>query len=144
MAAPIREATLADADALASLSAQLGYPVDAATIARRLRGIATGRDGVVLVAPDPQGAACGFAHAVVQRFLVAEPFADLAGLVVGDGSRGSGVGAALLASVEAWARRAGLGSVWVRSNVVRTRAHRFYLREGYAEAKRQAVFIKRL
>jgi hypothetical protein len=32
----------------------------------------------------------------------------------------------------------------VRSNVVRRDAHRFYLREGYAEQKRQAVFVKRL
>jgi hypothetical protein len=32
----------------------------------------------------------------------------------------------------------------VRSNVIRERAHRFYLREGYAEKKRQAVFLKQL
>jgi hypothetical protein len=32
----------------------------------------------------------------------------------------------------------------VNSNVVRERAHRFYLREGYTERKRQAVFFKQL
>jgi hypothetical protein len=32
----------------------------------------------------------------------------------------------------------------VRSNVVRERAHRFYLREGYVERKRQVVFDKTL
>jgi hypothetical protein len=32
----------------------------------------------------------------------------------------------------------------VRSNVIRERAHRFYLREAYAERKRQVVFEKPL
>lgn len=144
METPIREATAGDAAALASLSTELGYPVDAVTVAQRLRGIAAGRDGIVLVALDRQGTVCGFAHALVQRLVIAEPFVDLAALAVADGHRGGGVGAALLASVEAWARGGGVASVRVRSNVVRERAHRFYLREGYVEKKRQAVFAKQL
>jgi hypothetical protein len=49
----------------------------------------------------------------------------------------------LLAAAEAWAREQGFASMRVRSNVLRERAHRFYLREGYLEKKRQAVFLKR-
>ena len=140
----IRAATLADAEALAPLSGQLGYPADARTIARRLSDIAARDAGVVLVAVDARGAVCGFAHAEPRRLLIAEPFAELAALVVSETARGLGAGKALLAAVEAWAGEQGLGRVRVRSNVVRDRAHRFYLREGYAERKRQVVFFKDL
>jgi len=138
----VRPATPADAEALALLSAQLGYPADASVIARRLGDIAS-RD-VVLVALDPRGTACGFAHAEPRRLLIAEPFVELASLVVSEAARGAGVGAALLTAVETWAREHGVASVRVHSNVIRERAHRFYLRQGYAEQKRQAVFFKRL
>ncbi len=140
----IRSATLADAEALVPLSGQLGYPADARTITHRLSDI-TGRDaGVALVAVDARGAVCGFAHAEPRRLLIAEPFVELAALVVSKTARGQGAGKALLAAVEAWARKQGFRRVRVRSNVIRDRAHRFYLREGYAERKRQVVFFKDL
>lgn len=137
----VREATPADAEALASLSGQLGYPADVPTILRRL---AQAERGVVLVALDAEGTVCAVAHAEPRRLLIAEPFVELAALVVDEAARGSGAGAALLAAVEAWAREQGFTSVRVRSNVLRESAHRFYLREGYIEKKRQAVFLKRL
>jgi len=138
----IREATSADAETLALLSGQLGYPADAPAIVRRLATIA-GR-GIVLVAFDPQGKVCGFAHAEPRHLLIAEPFVELAALVVSENARGSGAGATLLAAVEAWTREQGIASVRVRSNVLRERAHRFYLREGYVEKKRQAIFLKQM
>jgi GNAT superfamily N-acetyltransferase len=72
------------------------------------------------------------------------PFAELAGLVVGDSARSRGIGALLLRAAEDWARNRGFARLRVRSNVVRERAHRFYLREGYIERKRQVVFDKTL
>ncbi|MGH8112850.1 MAG: GNAT family N-acetyltransferase, partial [Rhodanobacteraceae bacterium] len=144
MMATIRAATHADADELGQLSGQLGYPADAATVLRRLDDITAHHGGVVLVAVDPQGGLRGFAHVEPRRLLIAEPFAELAALVVSETARGQRVGSALLAAAEAWARERGFASMRVRSNVVRERAHRFYLREGYAEKKRQAVFVKRL
>ena len=137
----VREATPADAEALASLSGQLGYPADVPTILRRLAQV---ERSVVLVAVNAEGAVCAVAHAEPRRLLIAEPFVELAALVVDERARGSGAGAMLLAAVEAWAREQGFTSVRVRSNVLRERAHRFYLREGYIEKKRQAVFLKRL
>ena len=137
----VREATPADAQALAALSGQLGYPADVPTILRRLAQV---ERSVVLVAVNAEGAVCAVAHAEPRRLLIAEPFVELATLVVDGEARGSGAGAMLLAAVEAWAREQGFTSVRVRSNVLRERAHRFYLREGYIEKKRQAVFLKRL
>ena len=144
MMTSIRAARHADADALSSLSGQLGYPADAADIARRLHEMAMNHTGEVLVAEAEDGAVVGWAEASLQRRLVHDTRVELAGLIVADGARGCGVGTALLRAVEAWARERGLPELVVRSNVVRERAHRFYLREGYAEKKRQVVFSRRL
>ncbi|MGN6314050.1 MAG: GNAT family N-acetyltransferase [Rhodanobacteraceae bacterium] len=140
----IREASPAEAEALACLSAQLGYPADAEAIVRRLRQIGAHGVGLVLVAEEAGGKIAGTAHVHAEYSMVDEPKAHLADLVVDEASRGRGVGAALLRACEAWARERGLSRMRVNSNVIRERAHRFYLREGYAENKRQAVFFKQL
>jgi GNAT superfamily N-acetyltransferase len=137
----VRAATPADAEALASLSGQLGYPADVPTILRRLAQV---EHGVVLVALDAKGAVCAVAHAEPRHLLIAEPLVELEALVVDEAVRGAGAGAMLLAAVEAWARERDFSSVRVRSNVLRERAQRFYQRKGYIEKKRQAVFLKRL
>ncbi|MGH8163434.1 MAG: GNAT family N-acetyltransferase, partial [Rhodanobacteraceae bacterium] len=100
--------------------------------------------GAVLVAEFGDGSIAGWAHVLPQRRLEHDPNVELAGLIVDENRRGAGVGVALLRAVEAWARENGFSELVVRSNVIRTHAHRFYLREGYAEKKRQAVFVKKL
>jgi GNAT superfamily N-acetyltransferase len=139
----IRAAATADAESLARLSDQLGYPADAKTIAHRLRDIEQRRAGAVLVA-EVDGAVTGWAHVLPQHRMEHDANAELAGLVVDERMRSSGIGTALLHAVESWAREHGYPELIVRSNVIRERAHRFYLREGYAEKKRQAVFVKKL
>ncbi|HLI17488.1 MAG TPA: GNAT family N-acetyltransferase [Rhodanobacteraceae bacterium] len=140
----IRAAARTDAEALARLSGELGYPADTLAIGRRLGEISAHHAGAVLVAVDAQGGVCGFAHARPERSVITDPFIDLAALVVAETARGAGVGKALLAAVEAWARQQAFTTIRVRSSVVRERAHQFYLREGYVENKRQAVFLKQL
>ncbi|HEY2396046.1 MAG TPA: GNAT family N-acetyltransferase [Rudaea sp.] len=140
----IRPARAEDAAALAQLSTQLGYPVDAPTIGAR-HAQARARDiGEVFVASDAEGNVVGWTHVVPRLHIEEVPFAELAGLVVADTARSVGVGALLLHVAEAWAKQHGFTRLRVRSNVVRERAHRFYLREGYAERKRQVVFEKDL
>ena len=140
----IREAAAADAGALARLSGQLGYPAEPPAIARRLAAIAVHAAGAVLVAESGDGTIAGWAHVLPQRRLEHDANVELAGLVVDESRRGAGVGAALLRAAEQWGSAHGYSEIVVRSNVIRGRAHRFYLREGYAEKKRQAVFVKRL
>jgi len=140
----IRPAQRADAAALAGLSTQLGYPVDEGTLRTRLERVHEHRVGEVFVAVDAGNGVLGWTHVVPRLHLEEAPFAELAGLIVADGARGSGVGASLLRSAEDWAREHGYAQLRVRSNVVRERAYRFYLREGYVERKRQVVFDKAL
>ena len=143
-AVSIRPARSDDAAALAELSTQLGYPAAAETLSQRLARVRDQGVGEVFVATDSQDRVLGWTHVVPRLHLEEAPFAELAGLVVGDGARGAGVGAALLAAAEQWARQHGFVQFRVRSNVVRERAHGFYRREGYVERKRQVVFDKAL
>jgi len=139
----IRAAGAADAGALADLSTQLGYPTDSVAIRERLARVRErANEGTVFVALDAFGGVVGWTHVAMRVNLEEEPFAELAGLVVDAGARGSGVGKALLAAAEEWSRAHGLMCLRVRSNVLRDRAHRFYVREGYVESKRQVVFDK--
>ena len=140
----IRHATGADASALAKLAGQLGYPTDAAAIRQRLRDINERGAGIVLVAENSNGTTAGTAYVHAEYSMVDEPRAHLADLVVDESFRSAGIGAALLHATESWAREHGLSRMRVNSNVTREDAHRFYRREGYAENKRQAVFLKQL
>ena len=140
----IRRADDGDVDALAELSHQLGYPTGVEAMRARLTRVRQTGNGEVFVAVDATGRVIGWTHVVPRLQLEEMPFAELAGLVVADAARGAGVGALLLDSAEQWARGNGFARLRVRSNVVRERAHRFYLREGYRERKRQVVFDKEL
>ncbi len=101
-------------------------------------------DHGLFVAQAADGAVIGWVHVHARRLLVADPFADLGGLVVDAGHQGQGAGRALMAQAEAWALGKGYPTLWVRSNVTRAGAHRFYERIGYRLVKSQQVFQKRL
>src|SRR5450432_3260467 len=131
----IRAARAEDAVILAELATQLGYPTDAAQMRGRLARVQDTHAGEVFVAIDHQDRVLGWTHVVPRLQLEDVPFAELAGLVVEADVRGGGAGALLLRAAEDWARAQGFAQLRVRSNVVRDRAHRFYLRGCYAERK---------
>jgi len=64
------------------------------------------------------------------------------GLVVDEAARGAGAGAMLLAAGEKWAKGRRCKGMSVRSNVIRERAHGFYVRAGYEVYKTQKAFRK--
>jgi len=61
-----------------------------------------------------------------------------------EGHRSAGAGKLLLDEAERWAREHGCSAVNLRSNVIRERAHQFYLRNGYEHYKTQKAFRKKL
>lgn len=142
--ARIRPARPADAGAVAELSGQLGYPVEAIEQARRLAPVLASERDAVLVAVDVADRPIGWIHVQERMLLEASGQALVAGLVVDAAHRSGGIGRALLAAGEAWARERGLATMRVLSRVERERAHRFYQREGYALVKTSRVFERRL
>jgi GNAT superfamily N-acetyltransferase len=138
----IRRAKRSDAARIAELAGQLGYPATAAEIAQRLRKIKPSSHHAVLVAESPERNVIGWLHVSVSPLLEVQLRAEVNGLVVDDDERSRGTGAFLLRAAEQWARSRGCKNMSVRSNVIRERAHQFYLRHGYEHYKTQKAFRK--
>lgn len=139
-----RTAHLDDSAQIADLAAQLGYPAAAGEMRSRLNAALDDHDHLVLVGESHDGQIIAWLHATVSRPLVDEPTCQIAGLVVDERSRRTGLGRALMQQAEAWAVHRGLNSVSLRSSVVRHGAHAFYERLGYARIKTQHAYCKRL
>jgi len=140
----IRRARTSDASRLAELSGQLGYPTTAAEIIERMRKLKAASPNALYVAESPDSGVLGWTHVSVTHLLEVGTRAELNGLVIAEGQRSLGAGAKLLEAAEVWACKHGCPSMSVRSNVVRERAHNFYLRHGYEHYKTQKAFRKML
>ena len=137
----IRKAVVADAEALSGLSAELGYPVPAEVMHDRIAHLSS--EHSVLVA-ESGGKVIGWIDVGLSFHLQSGTRAEIGGLVVAEKFRSGGIGRRLLAQAEQWAKDNGVVEVLLRSNSKRADAHRFYLRENYAQIKTSAVFLKKL
>ena len=133
-----------DIDAVHELATQLGYPSERAKTAGRLRAVLESPIADGFVAEDGDGRVVGWAHVFMAPYLESGPNAELGGLVVAETARGGGIGRALVARAEEWARRRGAGELCLRSNVIRDEAHKFYTRLGFEMQKTQHKFRKEL
>jgi GNAT superfamily N-acetyltransferase len=132
-----------DAEQVAALTSELGYPSNADQISRRFARIDAQPDQAILIAEEA-GVAVAWLHVGVHGYLESDAFAEILGLVVGGGHRSHGVGRALLNAAEEWARAHDCASVRVRSRVARERAHAFYEQNGFRRLKTQHCFEKTL
>lgn len=139
----IREITIADAAAAASLSGEFGYPVSPEAMERRIRNLALLRDHVVYVACLSDRIA-GWIDVGIVHHLQVETYGEIGGLVVASDVRGNGIGRQLVAKAEQWVSGQGISTMLVRSQIARARAHGFYLQQGYSRTKTSAVFSKML
>jgi GNAT superfamily N-acetyltransferase len=140
----IRKAQSKDAERIAHLSGELGYPASAKQIAERLRRLTPATKHAVFVAESPAAGLHGWVHVSTSHLLESDLRAEVNGLIVAEGQRSAGAGAKLLQAAEEWARRRGCKGMNVRSNVIRERAHKFYERNVYEHYKTQKAFRKRL
>jgi GNAT superfamily N-acetyltransferase len=140
----IRRARNTDAPRLADLSGQLGYPTTTSEISKRLRRLKANGPNALFVAESGENGVIGWTHVSIKHLVEVGTCAEINGLVVADGHRSLGAGARLLDAAEDWARKRRCPMMSVRSNVIRERAHRFYLRQGYDHYKTQKAFQKPL
>lgn len=140
----VRPARMEDAEQIAGLSGQLGYPTTAEVTARRLAILLADPEHAVFVAEWPGTVAVGWVHVCLRPLLILDAVAEVEGLVVDADHRSQGVGHQLLAAAECWAHEHGCAATYLRSNARREAAHRFYQREGYQIIKTQFGFWKTL
>jgi GNAT superfamily N-acetyltransferase len=137
----LRPAQIGDAEAIAVLSTQLGYPSTTQQAQARLSRLLSMPDHCVLLAEEG-GRTVGWAHVEQRLNLESGDRAELMGLVVDERARRSGVGSKLVEAAEHWAAARGLEIMVVRSNVARDASHAFYRMRGYHAVKTQHVYQK--
>jgi GNAT superfamily N-acetyltransferase len=135
----IREAVIADADALARLSNQLGYAITIAGTFQNLESILPDQNQTVLVAFH-DGKVVGWIHVFLATRVESTPFCEIGGLVVDDQYRRMGIGKLLIERIKPWCSNKGGRIIRVRSNVKRIEAHEFYSQLGFVENKQQKIF----
>ncbi len=125
-----RAATPADAERIAALFTDEGYPAGPSDILERL-GRFAGEHSRVIVA-ESGGEVLGFiaVHAM-PRFEHGDRIARILALVVDPGVRERGVGHALMAEAERFAQDAGAAFIEVTAGHHRPEAHRLYEAVGY-------------
>jgi (aminoalkyl)phosphonate N-acetyltransferase len=139
MAIRVREATADDWPSVESLLAELGRPdvrglEDEDQHGERFGAYLARTDTVALVA-EVDGEVAGFLDLEFrQRLNFKTPQAWIPDLVVAESHRSRGAGAALMARADELARERGCWSITLESATWRKDAHRFYLREGYADS----------
>ena len=140
----VREMRTEDAEAVAKLITQLGYPSTEHEIRRRYDLIKDRWDARLYVAQHAGNVIVGWVHVQVLYLLESDARAEIFGLVVAESARGTGVGRRLVEAAEEWALMRGLGVMGLRSNYLRTQAQGFYEHLGYRVTKTQNAFRKNL
>jgi len=138
----LRSAMIADADDVARLLSELGYPCDIDDAAERIDAIAA-NDRQALVLARRDGAVCGL---VALDFMYYLPLGTITcrvtALVVTPTAQGLGIGRQLLKEAERRARTGGASRIELTSGSQRTEAHAFYRACGYKDSS--VRFVKQM
>jgi GNAT superfamily N-acetyltransferase len=138
----IRDAVLSDAEPVAELITELGYPTTSEAMRERLAMILADPGYATFVA-ETGGRVVGVAGGALGLYYEKDGlYARLVVLTVSSGARGLGLGARLVEAIEAWASGRGAREVVVNSGLHRVEAHGFYERRGYSRTGFR--FVKQL
>ena len=118
-----------------------GFSGEATSIARRLERLP--REDRILMALEAD-LLLGFAHLRIARDLAEDETAEVVSIVVRPDHRRRGIGRMLVTAAETWARQSGRARLLLRTEVVRTPAHAFYVALGYQKAATTIDFVRDL
>ena len=133
----VRPAESGDADALARLCTQMGYPTQPADMPARVERLESDPRASALVAVDDGGVVGLITTHLRHTMNHAAPLAQITLLVVDEPRRGSGIGRVLVTAAESWARECGCKRIVVTTALQRADAHKFYERLDYAHTGRR-------
>ncbi|MBL9138988.1 MAG: GNAT family N-acetyltransferase [Verrucomicrobiales bacterium] len=139
-----RVAEASDAEAIAALSAELGYPADPKTTAARLSRILKDPSHHLLVAVQAPGEIAGWIHGFLTQLVESDYRVEIGGLIIGQRFQRRGLGTMLVRQLQQWGQSQGAVEVSVRCQIKRAEAHGFYQSLGFQLTKTQHVFRCRL
>ena len=137
-----RKPSLQDAEVIAQLATELGYPTSGQQCLARLKALLQSPEHRIIVACDALNIVVGWIHVYLAYSLESDPYAEIAGLIVTADYRKTGIGGMLIKAVEEWVKKSGVKKLRVRSRVERDEAQAFYTHSGFKQTKQQNVFDK--
>ena len=137
-----RQAVTSDASAFADLLTQLGYPGTADFMVSKLNAIANDAAAACWVVETNKQVVGFLSLHIIPQLALAGDFARISYFCIDETARSHGVGKALLQQAEEHAREQSCDRMEVHCHQRRVDAHRFYVREGFAESPK--YFIKML
>ncbi len=151
-ATQIVEATLSDLDDWVQMALRL-WPAEEDSPARaeeemraELSGILQSAKDTALIARDGGGRAIAFINlSICEEYVPGAkrfPVAYVEGIYVADIARKTGVGKALVAEAEAWAKTKGCSQLASDVMIENTESCQFHTRVGFQEVERVVFFIK--
>ena len=122
----LRDATADDANDIAALLGELGYPTSPHEVPSRLQAM-TNEGGKIVIAVDSTGATLGL-MALSRHFALhsSAPVAYITALVTAQSARRRGVGRMLVEAAKKWARESGCNRLTLTSAEQRSDSHVFY------------------
>lgn len=120
---------------------EMGYAYSFDDTVKKLEKVLLNDNTRVFVA-ECDGEVIGYIHSADYQLLYVPPMKNILGIAVSSDYRNRGVGRALLAAVETWAKESGCTSVRLTSGAERESAHAFYKNCGYEFVKQQYNFRK--
>jgi aminoglycoside 6'-N-acetyltransferase I len=145
--ARIRAVSPADRKEQVRMRIALWPDADPAELASELDDWPVSDDQVTFVAERATGGLCGLVEAGVRAFangVDEQPCAFVEGWYVDEDVRRTGVGRALIAAVEAWARSRGFTELGSDTEIWNERSQQAHQALGFEERERVVYFRKRL
>lgn len=128
--------------AITKLAAQLGYTATVPEMRKRISRIIKDKHHHMVVAIEGKEI-LGWIHLELIHSLLYEPRVEIRALVVDEGFRGKGVGKSLTNYAQGWAKKKKVKRIFLRTNIKREDAHRFYEREGFERTKTSYKYERR-
>ena len=134
----IREVQERDYGTLVVLLKQLGYGGnDVVSVANRV-ALIKAHGGVIFVVEDDGANVVGFAALTFMPLMHCDGLlARIAAICVDESTRSAGVGGALIRFIENYSMQKGCVILEVTTNLVRLKAHQFYMNNGFAETHKR-------
>ncbi len=126
---------------IADLNREAGYPTTIGDLRRRIQELPEGDR--LIMALDGESL-IGYAHLRVIHDLFGEESVELVSIIVRKANRRQGVGRRLVAAAETWASQSGKARLLIRTEILRTEAHAFFVALGYDETSTSIDFIRDL
>lgn len=136
----IRTATTDDSEVIANLSSQLGYTIFVEDTKLNIELVNKSTNDILYVTVL-NNHVVGWMRVFYSFRIESKPFCEIAGVVVDESSRGIGVGKMLIDKAIEWSLQKNAETLRVRTNVTRTKTHKFYEKMEFTLKKEQKVYV---